>query len=525
MERQNRLMKYFLHAYSDVSYTITRKASALVWYLVSTCILLFILQIVYIIIFPHIYSKSGPAMGSIMLMEFIALILVRKGKYTVSANMITIFTALVITAGLFLKIPNAPHTGYTTYTYLMIIILVQATVFCKKSIVLGITILFIIADITFFVLVMDILKGESFEAAKLGVAVSSFTYLCILVLSFVEISITDGAMDRSEEEAKHSTDQYNSIKNLLFSVNDSASLLVNNSSRMIVTSENFSDNFQSQAASAEQITATIEEIAAGVERNAYGADEQFSNLMELKTKLTTLSETIINMGKMITSALSLTGDISSFVKSGEESLESMNLIMNNISEGSSKMTGIMEIISSISDQINLLSLNAAIEAARAGDAGRGFAVVADEVSKLADQTALSLKDVDKLIKMNIEEIDKGTSTMDNTVSILSNIINGVNSVSDMVSKINDYMNTQKEINTDVNADAEFVKNRSDEIRSATEEQKVALAEIAKSISSLNEVTQANSRETAQILAGAQEVGSMADSLKNEVKTFSHDPAP
>ena len=86
---------------------------------------------------------------------------------------------------------------------------------------------------------------------------------------------------------------------------------------------------------------------------------------------------------------------------------------------SREMMGIVDIINDISEKINLLSLNAAIEAARAGDAGRGFAVVADEISKLADQTAISIKEIDRLIKVNNDEITAGGDNIDSAIDTIS----------------------------------------------------------------------------------------------------------
>jgi methyl-accepting chemotaxis protein len=209
-------------------------------------------------------------------------------------------------------------------------------------------------------------------------------------------------------------------------------------------------------------------------------------------------------------------EISAYATSGETSLNSMQQSMTKIYDGSTRMTSIVEIINSISDKINLLSLNAAIEAARAGDAGRGFAVVADEISKLADQTATSLKEIDTLIKMNMGEISKGSDTMNNMVGDISRIINGVATMNGMIGEIAHYMAEQDEINQGVNEQAGMVKDRSSEIKSASQEQKVASEEIVKSISSVNEITQHNSEVLINLKRLSEEVSRMADHMENRV---------
>ena len=185
----------------------------------------------------------------------------------------------------------------------------------------------------------------------------------------------------------------------------------------------------------------------------------------------------------------------------------MNQSMSKIGESSKEMSNIVDIINSISDQINLLSLNAAIEAARAGDAGRGFAVVADEISKLADQTATSISDINRLIKANDDEIQKGLRSVSDTVENTSIIIKGVASIRDMISAVYDIMKKQLDTSRSVTATADEVKESASEIRTATEEQKTAVVEIVKSISIINELTQAN--------AGAEEMSANAEELADD----------
>ena len=194
-------------------------------------------------------------------------------------------------------------------------------------------------------------------------------------------------------------------KRLLEISSDMIQFMKNISSNLNTASENvvkdtgqLSINMQSETTSLEEITASIEEETSELENVSNTVNEQSISLNTLISLIDTLFESTIQMEEKTTAALTKTGMIVSQAESGEKNLAAMNSSIETIRSSSMEMTNIISIINDISDKINLLSLNASIEAARAGDWGRGFAVVADEIAKLADQTASSVKDIDLLIK-------------------------------------------------------------------------------------------------------------------------------
>ncbi len=321
------------------------------------------------------------------------------------------------------------------------------------------------------------------------------------------------------ELAEHYNVFFNKMTETLQNVKESSSVVANSSMEMSGSSTTFSDNIMKEASAVTEIAASIDNISEKMNAVNYSAEEQYSALIQLINDLEELTISITGMEHITREVNSLSESISNRAVSGSKSLDKMNTSMQTITNSSGEMTNIVRIIGDISEQINLLSLNAAIEAARAGDAGRGFAVVADEISKLADQTALSIKEIEKLIHQNNSEINVGFSNVKEVIDVLNAIIEGVGIIGNGVNDISQKMQNQIQANNTVSKNAENVQNRSTEIKNYIEDQKTGMNEIASAIGKINVLTHENSGGAGEISANIKEIADVAASLKQQVDFF------
>jgi methyl-accepting chemotaxis protein len=312
------------------------------------------------------------------------------------------------------------------------------------------------------------------------------------------------------------------LRKVISGISDSSSQLSSLSEEISSMAALLSENAQNQSASSEEISATVEEISAGMEGSAGSAREQVGMIETFLSIQGQLSGSVRQTQERVQRMLDLTGEISSKARLGEGSLNRMNESIRKIGQSSGEMTGIVEIINDISEKINLLSLNAAIEAARAGDYGRGFAVVADEISKLADRTASSIKEIERLIGANEGEIRNGMADVATTVELISGIIGGVGEMGGMMQTVHDSMQEQASITEREGREIMKVKERSDEIWNAADAQKSAVGEIMRSITSINELTQATAQGAEEMTAGSRDLAEMAENMKTRVDYFNVD---
>jgi len=266
------------------------------------------------------------------------------------------------------------------------------------------------------------------------------------------------------------------------------------------------------ASTSNQISSSSEEMAAG-------AAEQSSQINEVASAIEQMAKTIIATTKNSSSAAEAAKNAGMIAKEGgkviHDTIEGMNRIaqvvktsaatVHALGNSSDKIGEIVQVIDDIADQTNLLALNAAIEAARAGEQGRGFAVVADEVRKLAERTTKATKEIAVMIKTiqrdtagavdsmekGTAEVEKGKLLADEASNSLSLIIEG----------------------------SEDVVNISTQVATASEEQAATAEQISKNIESINKVTNENSAGVLQIANAAEELNKQTESLQDLVSQF------
>lgn len=501
--------------YADAPFVIQKKARTLFYFNITLVFILPVLMVLLNVVAARgLFSLLNTMFATIIAGMGASLFLLARGRYTLAAN-VTI-TSYILSLGMYLFFGQlAFRYGIICTIHHLVIFIVFASLFSDRRMTIA-SFITVLATGCGALIYRDLLSP-----AETRIVIINFTFvtLFIFVLSYVLLSVNRSIMIKLKEDAENK-DQLERTTALLNSVRGISAELSTASGEMASTSGAFSNNAQSQAASVEEITATVDEISAGIDNVAAGASDQVERITRLVETIDRLTGIIHDVERKTSEAARVTGSISDMARDGEAGMREMNESMEAIGESSREMTGIVAIINDISDRINLLSLNASIEAARAGDAGRGFAVVADEISKLADQTSRSVKEIDGHIRKTESEINRGTGGVAGVVRTIDAIINGVARIRAMIEDVNTGMGGQLETNSLVNGEVSRVRERSEQIFNAAREQKLAVDEIVRSISIINELTQSNAAGAVEMAENSERVASLAGGLRERVDSFS-----
>lgn len=229
------------------------------------------------------------------------------------------------------------------------------------------------------------------------------------------------------------------------------------------TSMALSHGATEQAASVEELTASLEEIASQTDLNAANANK--ANELAESAKLNAVQ--------------------------GNNQMKDMLTAMEDINESSMNISKVIKVIDDIAFQTNILALNAAVEAARAGQHGKGFAVVAEEVRNLAARSASAAKETTDMIEGSIKKAEGGTKIAKDTADALRKIVDGVEKVATLVN----------------------------DIAIASNEQAMGIQQINQGIMQVSQVVQTNSATSEESAAASEQLSGQASMLKETVSKF------
>lgn len=260
---------------------------------------------------------------------------------------------------------------------------------------------------------------------------------------------------------------------------------------LILMAEQLSSVLGQVRDAAEQVASGSSQVSSSSQNLSSGATEQASSLEEISSSVNEINGQSKQNADNATEASNLAKQAATDARSGDEQMSELQGAMQSISHSAEEIKKVVKVIDDIAFQINLLALNANVEAARAGKYGKGFAVVAEEVRNLAVRSGSAVQETTAMVEQAVASIETGTSVAEQTGAKLTQIVTGV-------TKVADYL---------------------EEIAAASREQSSAIEQITEGLGQVDQVTQANTASAEESAAASEELAAQAQQLQAAVATF------
>jgi methyl-accepting chemotaxis protein len=325
----------------------------------------------------------------------------------------------------------------------------------------------------------------------------------------------------AQTEKTRSDDQLEKIRSLVKNMEQTIQGLVNISTDMNQSSHSLANSASSQASLLEELSATMDQSSIKLKNSERLSVEQAVIATEMISLQNTLTEKIHRQEDFL---LKTDKVLNNLTKKGNITVNDINKLQENINlilEVSRKITGITGIITDIAKRTNLLSLNAAIEAARAGDAGTGFAVVASEIFKLAEQIQNSIRGVDSLIQENNLQINQIAEKTGNSNLAIKELVTEIQKVNMIMNDVREKLGEQIKANQDSNQKSAQLKKHSEDIQNAISEVYVSAGEIKKATGQIASNSSSTKLDSERIALLSGKLQTLSEEISRETKEISN----
>ena len=316
----------------------------------------------------------------------------------------------------------------------------------------------------------DEIKDMTETATEMAASLKSIIYDCNYILGEMSkgnYGITSKAKEKYVGEYSGLINAMRNLRDLMIEtlqqISDASEQVNAGSNNLAQAAQSLAEGSTDQSAAVQELQATIANITSGVEKSSAKTEDSYQEANKYATE----------------------------ADQSRVEMEAMMTAMSRINETSQKIGNIISDIEDIASQTNLLSLNASIEAARAGDAGKGFAVVADQIRKLAEQSTQSAVDTRQLIENSLAEVEEGNKAAQRAADSIESVVDGIKSIAET----------------------------SQELSQISQEQATAMEQAEQGINQISEVVQSNSATAEETSATSEELSAQATSLNELISRF------